>query len=391
MSVYQQRRQSRPVSLYEQFGNISLSQPPSSANPVGVKRQSQILNFQIPQQQSSQPQVIQQTISQPPIQPPVVEYNNFDKELYVYLTNPANSAEYEAAYDELLLEVTDFLNKEKVFNVPKLTCGAAGEEYVEWRDVFLSYTGPLARAMINMSGEDEEAQDDQLELIEKIMADKSRPDYAEYLRTQGTYKYVCLVRDYNALLLKLISENVSNTLFSLFASTKSAAVAYNFLKTRFSAKIWTKSIYQMATIPTPPGLHLEQFRLLKSGILEARKVQPCEVPAMEFSFILEFLRSRRDIRDHQAVHDLYQRNLTQFRNKQNMLKQEIDRLLLAIEDAVLETTEESVIAATLNVQANGDGVSPVTPTSVTSFESLTKKVRTRGRRRRSVMVKKAPE
>lgn len=339
----------------------------------------------------STPQINSQpaSLSPLPVAKTPVEYTPFEKELYIYLTNPANSSEYEAAYEELLREVNDFTvacnSGEIKFTAPKLNCGATGEEFIEWRDVFMALIGPLAKAMIRMSGEDEEAQDDQLELIEKILSDHERPDYASFLMKQGTYKYVCLVRDYNAQILKLISDNVSNTLYNLFCSTKSAAVAYNFIKTRFNAKIWTKAIYAMATIPTPPNRHLEQFVILKEGIESARLVQPCEVPAMEFSFVLEFLRSRRDIRDHPSVTDLYQRNLVLYQNKQNMLKNEIDKLLRAIELAVREIQEE--ISFGLNSSTVSAIGSPMSPTFPTSLETLTKKVRSRGRRRKSVQIR----
>lgn len=316
------------------------------------------------------------------------EYSSFDKELYLYLTNPANSGDYEAAYKELLQEVTDspisryYSTGDLKFPATKLTCGATGEEFVEWRDAFLVIIGPLAKAMIRMTGEDEEAQDDQLELIEKVLADHERPEYGEYLKSQGTYKYVCLVRDYNAQILQLISDNVSNALYNLFCPTRSSAVAYNFIKTRFSAKIWTKAIYSMATIPTPPSRHLEQFIILKEGILSARLVQPCEVPAMEFSFILEFLRSRRDVRDHPSVTDVYQRMLSMYQNKQSILSKEVDFLLINIEHAVRDVAHEEMTAPSVNAIG-----SPLLPSFPTSLETLTKKVRTRGRRRRSVQVK----
>jgi len=359
-------------------------------------RNSSLYNVMVQQERTSSPlapapQINTQLTSLAPL--PVaktpVEYTPFEKELYVYLTNPANSTEYEAAYEELLREVNDFtvlLNSgEMKFTAPKLNCGATGEEFIEWRDAFMSLIGPLAKAMIRMSGEDEEAQDDQLELIEKVLSDHDKPDYASFLMKQGTYKYVCLVRDYNAQILKLISDNVSNTLYNLFCSTKSAAVAYNFIKTRFNAKIWTKAIYAMATIPTPPTRHFEQFVILKEGIESARLVQPCEVPAMEFSFILEFLRSRRDIRDHPSVTDLYQRNLILYQNKQTMLKNEIDKLLRSIEHAVREVQEE--ISSAFNSPTVSAIGSPISPTLPTSLETLTKKVRSRGRRRKSLQVR----
>lgn len=328
-----------------------------------------------------------QTLTIPQKQP--TTYSAFDKELYLYLTNPANSGDYEAAYKELFQEVSEspipqyYATGNKTFPASKLTCGATGEEFIEWRDAFLAILGPLAKAMIRMSGEDEEAQDDQLELIDKILADEDRPDYGSYLKQQGTFKYVCLVRDYNAQILQLISDNVSNALHNLFCSTKSAAVAYNFIKTRFNAKIWTKAIYSMATIPTPPARHLEQFNILKEGIVSARVVQACEVPAMEFSFIMEFLRSRRDIRDHPRVTDVYQRNLATYKNKQSLLRKDLDWLLTEVESAVREVAHEELLSTSPSLGLIG---SPMSPTAPTSFETLTKKVRTRGRKRRSVLV-----
>lgn len=320
---------------------------------------------------------------------PTVEYTAFDKELYLYLTNPANSADYNAAYAELLQEVTDsnlpryFENGDKKFAAPKLTCGGTGEDFLEWQSAFMSIIGPLAKAMIRMSGEDEEAQDDQLELIEKVLSDVHRPEYGAYLMQQGTYKYICLVRDYNAQILQLISDNVSNALYNLYCPTRSAAVAYNFIKTRFNAKIWTKAIYSMATIPTPPSKNLEQFIVLKEGVAAARLVQPAEVPAMEFSFISEFLRSRRDIRDHPLVCDLYQRMLSLYQNRQSMQTKEVDLILSKMELAVREIAHAEVAAS----PSPGLGGSPMSPTFQTSFEVLTKKVRSRGRRRRSLKPK----
>lgn len=330
-------------------------------------------------------------VSQRSPEAPVVEYSAFDKELYLYLTNPANSADYNAAYAELLQEVNDsnlpqyFATGDKKFDAPKLTCGATGDEFLEWNTTFMSIIQPLAKAMICMTGEDEEAQDDQLELIDKVMSDVHRPEYGSYLKQQGTYKYVCLVRDYNAQILQLISDNVSNALYNLFCPTRSAAVAYNFIKTRFNAKIWTKAIYSMATIPTPPSKHLEQLLVLKEGIAAARLVQPAEVPAMEFSFISEFLRSRRDIRDHPAVTDLYLRMLNFYQNKQSMQIKEVDALVNKMEIAVRDITpaEDSPESSLAGLN------SPITPVQ-TSFEIITKKVRSRGRRRRS-MKPKEPE
>lgn len=321
--------------------------------------------------------------------PVAIEYSSFDKELYLYLTNPANSGDYDAAYRELLQEVNDspisryYSTGDLKFPAVKLTCGATCEEFIEWRDAFMAIIGPLAKAMIRMTGEDEEAQDDQLELIEKVLADHERPDYGAYLKEQGTFKYVCLVRDYNAQILQLISDNVSNALYNLFCPTKSSAVAYNFIKTRFSTKIWTKAIYSMATIPTPPARHLEQFNILKAGFCAARLVQPCEVPAMEFSFILEFLRSRRDVREHPSVSDAYQRMLSMYQNKQSILSKEIDMLLINIEHAVREIAQEEM-TTTPAISAIG---SPLSASFPTSLETLTKKVRSRGRRRRSIQVK----
>lgn len=315
------------------------------------------------------------------------EYSSYEQELYLYLTNPANSGEYEAAYRELLQEVTDsqisryFSTGDKPFVAPKLTCGATGEEFEEWRDTFMGIIGPLAKAMTRMSGEDEEAQDDQLELIDKVLADVDRPEYGAYLKQQGTYKYVCLVRDYNAQILQLISDNVSNALYNLFCTTRSAVVAYNFIKTRFNAKIWTKAIYSMATIPTQPSKHLEQFHVLRNGVSSARLVQPCEVPAIEFSFILEFLRSRRDVRDHPEVTDAYHRLLSLYQNEQSMKSLEVDALLVKIEYAVREILHEEITESAASVGT------PMSPLGQTSFEMLTKKVRSRGRRRRSALPK----
>lgn len=321
-------------------------------------------------------------------QRPKTEYNSFEKELFLYLTNPANSADYEAAFRELLQEVTDsqlsryFATGDRKFDAPKLTCGATGDEFVEWRNTFMGIIGPLAKAMLRMSGEDEEAQDDQLELIDKVLADVDRPEYSVYLKQQSTYKYVCLVRDYNSQILQLISDNVSNALFNLFCTTRSASVAYNFIKTRFNTKIWTKAIYSMATIPTLPSMHLEQFVVLKEGVTAARLVQPCEVPAMEFSFILEFLRSRRDVREHPAVADMYQRMLHSYQNQHAMKTRDVDTLLDNLEAAVREIVHEEMAES---VAAMGSTSTPQTPTSL---ETLTKKVRTRGRRRRSVLKEK---
>lgn len=388
MSVYTQpqngrhhRTHSRHNSLYGQM----LERPASPA----MNHHIATSNGPFPIVPSGQQQ---NNLNLPPLTIPAkqpVVYTAFDKELYLYLTNPANSGDYEAAYRELLQEVNEssishyLTTGDKTFPAVKLTCGATGEEFIEWRDAFLAILGPLAKAMIRMSGEDEEAQDDQLELIDKVLGDDERPEYGAYLKQQGTYKYVCLVRDYNAQILQLISDNVSNALHNLFCSTKSAAVAYNFIKTRFSAKIWTKAIYSMATIPTPPARHLEQFNILKEGIISARVVQACEVPAMEFSFILEFLRSRRDIRDHPRVADVYQRNLTTYKNKQSLLRKDIDWLLTEVENAVREVAHEELLSPTAAHNLIG---SPMSPTFPTSFETLTKKVRTRGRKRRSVLA-----
>lgn len=390
MSVYShsqnrhQRHHSRHNSIYDQI----MERPASPAmnhhmGPAGFSSASS---------SSKQPSALQQPALQPalaipPKQPTV--YSSFDKELYLYLTNPANSGDYEAAYRELLQEVNEstishyYATGDKTFPATKLNCGATGEEYIEWRDAFLAILGPLAKAMIRMSGEDEEAQDDQLELIDKVLADDERPEYGSYLKQQGTYKYVCLVRDYNAQILQLISDNVSNALHNLFFSTKSAAVAYNFIKTRFSAKIWSKAIYSMATIPTPPARHLEQFNILKEGIVSARAVEACEVPAMEFTFIMEFLRSRRDIRDHPRVTDVYQRSLATHKNQQSLLRKDIDWLLTEVESAVREVAHEELLSPTAGTGLIG---SPMSPTFPTSFETLTKKVRTRGRKRRSVLA-----
>lgn len=320
--------------------------------------------------------------------PIFVEYSAFEKELFVYLTNPSNSAEYEAAYKELQQEVNGsqisryFSTGDLKFPIPQLTCGATGEEFVEWRDAFLAILGPLAKTMINMTGEDEEAQDDQLELIEKVLADTQRPEYAKYLKEQGTYKYVCLVRDYNAQIFQLVCDNVSSTLYNLFISTKSSAVAYSYIKTRFSTKMWTKSIYSLASIPTSPTVHLEEFTILKTNIVSARIVQPCEVTIMEFSFIMEFLRSRRDIRDHPCVANVYPRLSSLYQKNQSILSKDIDLLLASIERAIQEIAQEDFTSPPESTAG-----SPYSSSFPTSVEALTKKARARGRRRRSVQIK----
>lgn len=384
------RHHSRHNSIYDQI----LPQERAASPAMGFHMPMMNSNnppFIMPPTPSSSTASSDLQLSIPSTPKPPTVYSSFDKELYLYLTNPANSGDYEAAYNELLQEVSESpipryfaVTGDKTFPATKLTCGATGEEFIEWRDAFLAILGPLAQAMIRMSGEDEEAQDDQLELIDKVLADDERPEYGAYLKQQGTYKYVCLVRDYNAKILQLISDNVSNALHNLFCSTRSAAVAYNFIKTRFNAKIWTKAIYSMATIPTPPSRHLEQFTILKDGILSAREVQACEVPAMEFSFLMEFLRSRRDIRDHPQVSDVYQRNLAAYKNKQSLLRKDIDWLLTEVENAVREVANEELLLASSAASMIGSPLSPTFP--ATSFEVLTKKVRTRGRKRRSVLT-----
>ncbi len=369
-----QRTHSRHSSIYDQLLPAERAASPAMNQHIGA-------GFTVPNNIG----LGQSLPVAAPKQPTV--YSSFDKELYLYLTNPANSCDYEAAYNELLQEVNESkiphyfaTTGDMTFPATKLTCGATGEEFIEWNNAFLAILGPLAKAMIRMTGEDEEAQDDQLELIDKVLADEDRPEYGGYLKMQGTYKYVCLVRDYNAQILQLIGDNVSNALHNLFVSTKSAAVAYNFIKTRFSAKIWTKSIYSMATIPTPPSRHLEQFSILKEGLISARIVQPCEVPAMEFTFISEFLRSRRDVRDHPRVTDIYQRLLVTHKSQQSLNCKDIDILLMEVENAVREIAHEELLSPSMSVIG-----SPMSPTFPTSFETLTKKVRTRGRKRRSVL------
>lgn len=354
------RTHSRSQSLTSHFDKLAIAKPVATSTGTGV----------IPATNSV---------------PTKTLYTPFEIELYTYLTNSANSEDYQAAYFELLQEVSEskvaFYSVPANFPGPNLNCGATGEEFMEWNKALLSIIGPLAKNMIRMSGEDEEAQDDQLDLIFKVMNDSDNPQYAEYLQQQGTYKYAMLVRDYNSQILNLIRENTSNALQKLFSSTKSAATAYNFIQTRFSAKIWTQAIYQMSTIPTPVAGYFEQFRFLKEGMYAARLVQPCEVPAMEFQFVMEYLRSRRDLRDHPQVADMYQRLVQAHTGQGVVLVKDVDAIMSMIEAALREISYEQGVSGSLS-----GGEFGVVGGGLVDGGVGVKRTRTRGRKRKSVLV-----